>query len=608
MAKKAFIVGVNTYGLQYAEKDASRMEECLKKYQYEIFKTNGNKKDIISCFDSMLDSCNQTDIVIVYFSGHAIIEGNALYFLLEETPMNSSKINIDHLILKFNKSNRASSKLVILDCCNSGSARWDSHFADNIFILTSSGRFERSREFDNFKAGFLTYYFCNNILNPCHEFIDKDYKIRLKRFYNWIKIQAQMINSSEDDIDVSIPHLFGDHIKDIEIVKVSSSYFFPSDFDELIEKEKNLSFHVKRNALINEIRKQFKRENFIILKGQPLVGKSRLLENLSENLSCDYVTLEISSHGCRVEKSDTFIYDLAEKTIIEFKRWAEQNSIDFLLDSPTWDHYSRGNAQIAFSQLLRLLKKKAGKLPLLFIIDEIEHLLDRTVETDKQSFVFLDWLVRNPKNGFFIFAGSQYIDFSHNEQFGNIIAKGRVLHVPYYEKGIVQNIYAAVQKYIDDETDIIPKFCVYTNGHPRIIRYLVDELLKRFKYNLTEQHKKIIENDFDLIIESVTAKSCEILWMLWKRLSIEEKFITWLISRELYTDFKYNCDKIIELSKHHIENTAIDIDKGIKKLILREWAEWCDDNKMTFRFKLGIFPHWIQYYSITLENDLKWKK
>ncbi|MCP4347576.1 MAG: hypothetical protein GY795_18890 [Desulfobacterales bacterium] len=227
MAKRAFIVGVNTHGLQYSENDADLMEQCLKKYGYEIIRPRDPKKsEVTDGFESMLDECKQTDTVIVYFSGHAVIEAGELQFILDDTANKiTSKITLNVIVKTFEKCKRVSHKLVILDCCNAGTshARWNSDFLDKYYILTSSGEFEKTRELDELKAGFLTYHIHNALLNPSPEFLDDDNKIRVVDFYNWLKRQAEHHNGTENSVKVSIPHLFGNSIANFDIATVSQS-------------------------------------------------------------------------------------------------------------------------------------------------------------------------------------------------------------------------------------------------------------------------------------------------------------------------------------------------------------------------------------------------
>ena len=226
MAKKAFIIGVNTYGLQYAENDAALMSECLKRHGYEIIVGKGKKIMIFEQFEKLLDNCNHTDTVIVYFSGHALIENGELQFVLDDSASKlSSKLNINNMIVKpFENCKRISHKLVILDCCNAGTshARWSTDFLDRYYILTSSGRIEQTRELDELKAGFLTYYIHKGLLHFTSEFVDNDNKIRVVEFYAWLKKQAEHHNGIENSIKVSIPHLLGNAGANFDIAEITA--------------------------------------------------------------------------------------------------------------------------------------------------------------------------------------------------------------------------------------------------------------------------------------------------------------------------------------------------------------------------------------------------
>lgn len=258
MAKKVFIIGVNTFGLQYSKKDAMLMAECLKKYDYEIIAPKGSKKDIISEFENMLDNCNQTDTVLVYFSGHALIENGELQFIIDE-PANklSNKINLNSMVRTFESCKRVSHKLVILDCCNAGTsnAKWHSDFLNKYYILTSSGRIEQTRELDELEAGFLTYHMHQSLMNPMSEFIDDGNKIRVLNFYNWLKKQSEKHNGIKDSIKIPIPNLFGNAIANFDIGTVAE--------DEIILEKDVMEHSQSKKAPIFSTTKEPKRDRYL---------------------------------------------------------------------------------------------------------------------------------------------------------------------------------------------------------------------------------------------------------------------------------------------------------------------------------------------------------
>src|SRR5689334_12790378 len=96
MAYKAFVVGVNTLGLEYCVRDAQRLTSSLEKYGYEGIWLGNDKPRLQAAFESMLDNAAQTDTLLLYFSGHGLQEKGNLWFLLSDDASKlANKLNIN---------------------------------------------------------------------------------------------------------------------------------------------------------------------------------------------------------------------------------------------------------------------------------------------------------------------------------------------------------------------------------------------------------------------------------------------------------------------------------------------------------------------------------
>lgn len=211
MTNKAFIVGIDTKGLQYCQKDALSLEKALSIYAYEIERpivhTKGGLQDQIASF---FDSCNKADSVLLYFSGHAFLERGKLYFLLaNDVSLKSNLLNLTEIIDEFS-SVISDSKLVILDCCNAGGALvdWKPSMPDPYFLLTASSLLENAKELDQFKSSFLTYKICEFLNTHPKDYVTEDSEILLSNLFTWLKQEA-INNNSLAQVQVPLPNLFG---------------------------------------------------------------------------------------------------------------------------------------------------------------------------------------------------------------------------------------------------------------------------------------------------------------------------------------------------------------------------------------------------------------
>lgn len=224
MTKRAFIVGFNTLGLLYSEKDAGLMASCLEPYGYEIsLQSKRNKRQILEEFDRVTGDCSKTDTIIFYFSGHALVSRGKLKLVInEEISKNENLIDINEIISAL-ESCLAINKAIILDCCHAGTAyaEWNPDTSDAYRMLTASEKLEKAKELEELKASFLTYQFYKALTDAAVEIADKDNKIHINALYEYLRKKAVEHNSVLDSIQVPIPNLLGNLKFNFEIGTIS---------------------------------------------------------------------------------------------------------------------------------------------------------------------------------------------------------------------------------------------------------------------------------------------------------------------------------------------------------------------------------------------------
>ena len=258
MARKAFIIGINTHGLQYAHNDAALMEECLKKYKYDVYiPTVPDKWKLLRQFETWVNACNKTDICIFYFSGHGIISRGKLYIVLDN---NTNSLNIDFMFTLFEEC-KAKDKLVILDCCHAGTthADWTPNLSDSYRLLTASERLEKSKEFDNLNASFLTHHLSQALKTPSELLVDEKGSISINALGAWLENQAKEYNGKHN-VPIPIPNLLGNHKIDITLAIVHDFINKERKLDRLISSELNSTHHFSIEELV---RHKLKKSGYI---------------------------------------------------------------------------------------------------------------------------------------------------------------------------------------------------------------------------------------------------------------------------------------------------------------------------------------------------------
>ncbi len=385
--------------------------------------------------------------------------------------------------------------------------------------------------------------------------------------------------------------------------KKPSSSPIPASMEELLQKEPDCACLIHRDELLQKIIRCFRQDNhhFIVLYGQPMVGKTRMLSRLSDEWDKQYVPMMVTGQGLSLndalDKFDKFVFDLADQLTIKFRKWARCHKLPEL-QYPS-DAEFEGSGVKGFYKHWNRLMEIAGQTRPLVIFDELERLLDFPEGLDQRILTFIEDFVCNPDNGYFIIAGSERIRYSENKQFHDLIAKGHQhIRVGHHKEETVRTIFCNMQKFIEYEENVLQHFIALGDGHPRVLRVILEVTLS--SEGFPRGIKKLQIGDVERIFATVMDRMSDVLWALYKRLSQEEVTLICLICKKMSdpTDIsEYSLNELVGLAEQcsdsDINYTDL-LEKGIARLEDREWVEWKDWNEKLFRFKLGIFPLWIQ--------------
>ncbi|MCP4695909.1 MAG: tetratricopeptide repeat protein [Gammaproteobacteria bacterium] len=214
MAKKAYILGVNTKGLEYAESDAESIGRVLRMHDYQPFRLEPDKNAVQAGLDQLVDQCGQNDTLIFYYSGHGLLERGKLHLLLtEDADTETGKFPVSNITRALEKC-RAAHKLLILDCCHAGAAHaeWSLTYSETYSLLTASERLETAKEVEELQAGFLTWLLCQALEKPPENLPDEQHYIRINALYDYVREQAKTYRGKQPDAaELPIPNLIGNH-------------------------------------------------------------------------------------------------------------------------------------------------------------------------------------------------------------------------------------------------------------------------------------------------------------------------------------------------------------------------------------------------------------
>ncbi len=386
----------------------------------------------------------------------------------------------------------------------------------------------------------------------------------------------------------------------------------PDNLEELLQENHNCARIIQRHELLHDIKKYFThttdRPNHIVLYGQPMVGKTSILNHLSRVLGKEYIPLILTMQGLNTRINvDDFAFDLAEQLTDKLRNiWIKRYKTSFSISVPKWEEFE-GKGPERFEKYWKDVRKTMGRKQPVIMIDEIGRLLDFQKKANPQILSFLDHFIHNPENGYFIIVVfEQFLLHSDDGHFSNLISKGQHYRVGYYKDEIVKAVFSAIQEYITCEEDILRYYISACDGHPGFLKFVFEITVNQAAKS--PGRKKLKESDLAIIIEKVIEESHDVSQALWMYLFPEERSVVQLISQHL-SDItyksEYSLQELVEIAKQH-NFTGSEFDyhslyKGVVLLEEREWLEWKNRDEKLFRFKLGILPLWVNRYLNDIE-------
>lgn len=287
--RRAFVMGSNgsqnLSPLQYALEDAIRIKTCLESprcgFDVTLLESDTDPFEIRRRLYSIAESCTPKDTFICYFAGHGVLERGSLFLFLDKTEigrLGTTSLPISEVLQAFQFC-QAHSKLLVLDCCHAGAAvnvaglrsPTDESIKeiidpDNHLVLMASDRFEKARELDTLKGGFLTASICAALSEKFHE-ADKtgDGRLSLQELMQWLEESAIAHNSQYPDKKVPYPYTFGQKRGDF-FLTVDCSVWTPHEIPWHngstmvvlpICPQSNEAFCISKHPVTNEQYKKF---------------------------------------------------------------------------------------------------------------------------------------------------------------------------------------------------------------------------------------------------------------------------------------------------------------------------------------------------------------
>jgi formylglycine-generating enzyme required for sulfatase activity len=197
--------------LKYALADQARISRVLSSRfcGFDVTRTSPatTVAELRQGIFEVAERCRPGDTLVVSFAGHAIVDGDELFLFWHDSHPSrllQTALPGRDIFMSLNRS-RATSKLLILDCCHAGAVLGDgfrsepgtslrevSKAASSFHMLLASDRLEEAREINSLGGGFLTVKFCDAL----ERFVDADNdgQTSLADAVDWIRAEAERHN------------------------------------------------------------------------------------------------------------------------------------------------------------------------------------------------------------------------------------------------------------------------------------------------------------------------------------------------------------------------------------------------------------------------------
>ena len=249
MQRIAFVIGSNgpssnnsdnLPSLQFAKQDAKRIKEVLKSpkvgYSVKTVPDDCESNYVLSYFEDIANTCEQGDDLLFYFSGHGHLLHGQLYLIWDKTNLEfpvTTTIPINTIKSIFANA-KAYSRIIILDCCHSGSEEIfksiqmqqneplnEAAKTSSSIIISACGRTAMAREILEWKSGFLTHILISALTDKFHDAdADNDGSISIHDLSKWLKEETIRCNANRKySGKIEFPEIYGKFHGDVYLTR-----------------------------------------------------------------------------------------------------------------------------------------------------------------------------------------------------------------------------------------------------------------------------------------------------------------------------------------------------------------------------------------------------
>ena len=356
---------------------------------------------------------------------------------------------------------------------------------------------------------------------------------------------------------------------------------------------------IRRDDLIEEIKASFSRGNHIVMVvGESGMGKTWLLtKRLPEILGDQYAPLLVEGKVLGLHETLAgFVFEFATQLVDRLREQASNRGAFIALNDPQIQDFRASDWKARFDVFWRGLRSSTGGRKPVFMFDEIENVLEKSDRIDPGIFDFLNGFIGDPRNGYFIIAGSKLMPrLLVRDKLLDCHRQAKLIKVSPYDDDTAKAAFSAIRRlypYFEKrDWELLVALC---DGHPHTI-FAVFETI-RLRCLLNRQDLSLVE-----LLQEVVEQAEASLWRLYNsQLHPNERIVVQLIGLKLSQVDDRDASALIEAlwcSREELYLLAAgkgirreDVDDGINYLNRRGWIK---QRGRKLCLKLSFLPWWL---------------
>lgn len=166
MAVRALLIEGFHGNLKYIDNDISQVRKIFDSLNISTqIAPIGNAREVRNKIEDECAGSYSNDVIIIYYTGHGILEKNKLHFKIADSPNRFTNMLSINAVVESLTNSVYTKVILILDCCNAEAAEKAivNEDLERFHLLYSSRTLQKSWELDEYQMSAFTKFMCDSL-------------------------------------------------------------------------------------------------------------------------------------------------------------------------------------------------------------------------------------------------------------------------------------------------------------------------------------------------------------------------------------------------------------------------------------------------------------